>query len=83
MPKARALKGFMRHDEEVQAGQEFDCDKHELNKWASLGFVEAYERKVQPKPENRMKPGKSSAASQAAPARQQPTRKKRTKKQTK
>jgi len=66
----------MYRDIEIHAGQELSMAPNEHAKFASLGFVEAYETKVRPAPEK--KTLESSLASPAAPALRRKTSKKRT-----
>ena len=78
MLTATVIQAFRREEQEYKPGDQFECSRWEFNKWAALGFVQAYETKVKVAP----KKPEPSSASQAAPASRKSKSSKRTKKPT-
>lgn len=83
----KVIKDFLHQEKVVRAGSDVDLPPREHAKFAALGFVEPYSRKIESptevkidKPAEVKAPGKSSPASPAAPASRKKTAKRRTKK---
>jgi hypothetical protein len=66
MKTATVIQPFMRDNDVMQRGQTFECSGPEFAKWASLGFIAAYETKVKAPVKKKKKLSRSAPAGRAS-----------------